>query len=208
MSLIRFALIAGNQAIWTGRNIAAAEIHRGRYAKVLEAAEISYLQDDLLSLDNQPSNYIGASNAVKRNNIILEVEEQSTTKSIGQKLQIELIDVKIKVNDTNTILSTALINRRGSVKEYIQANDSKVTIKGSVIANSVNAFPVNELVALRKILNMTGVVKVRSKYLELLGITRLVVKTVDYDQDTTKYANTLNFIMTFESDEDYSFTID
>ena len=208
MSLIRFALIAGNQAMWTGRNIAAAEIHRGRYAKVLESSNISYSQDDLLSLDNRSSDYIGASNAVKRNNIILEAEEQSTTKSIGQTLQIELIDVKIKVTQSNTIVSTALVNRRGSVKEYIQANDYKIYIKGSVIADSINAFPINEMVTLKKILELAGTVTVHSKYLELFGITKMALISVDYDQTTSNYANALSFIINFESDEDYSFTID
>ncbi len=208
MSLIRFALIAGNQAMWTGRNIAAAEIHRGRYAKVLESSNISYSQDDLLSLDNRSSDYIGASNAVKRNNIILEAEEQSTTKSIGQTLQIELIDVKIKVTQSNTIVSTALVNRRGSVKEYIQANDYKIYIKGSVIADSINAFPINEVVTLKKILELAGTVTVHSKYLELFGITKMALISVDYDQTTSNYANALSFIINFVSDEDYSFTID
>ncbi|MDY0324189.1 MAG: DUF6046 domain-containing protein, partial [Candidatus Carbobacillus sp.] len=165
-------------------------------------------QDDLLSLDNRSSDYIGASNAVKRNNIILEAEEQSTTKSIGQTLQIELIDVKIKVTQSNTIVSTALVNRRGSVKEYIQANDYKIYIKGSVIADSINAFPINEMVTLKKILELAGTVTVHSKYLELFGITKMALISVDYDQTTSNYANALSFIINFVSDEDYSFTID
>ncbi len=231
MSSVRFILRnVGNEVAWVGKNTGLAMVRKSLYEKILQDANISYDADELLSLDNVPSDYIGASNAVKRNNVIFEIDSDRTT-SPGTKLQIELIDVKIKVTQQNTIVSTALVNRRGSVKEYIQANDYRVEMRGSVISHSQsvlipdlpgvvktgvatggkgsqNGFPINEVNTLRRILQVPSSIVVHSKYLQLFGITRLVYKSGDYDQEATKYANTLAFSLSFESDEDYDLIVE
>ncbi|HQP04412.1 MAG TPA: DUF6046 domain-containing protein [Bacteroidales bacterium] len=122
-------------------------------------------------------------------------------------LRIELLDVRCRVNQSNTIVSTALVGRKGTVKEYIQANDYRVDIRGSVVANSQNAFPIEDVITLKKILSTPGRIRIYSKYLQLFDITQVVYQSGDYDQDSARYMNHLPFSFQFLSDDDYELEV-
>ncbi len=212
MSLITFSIgdrgAAGfiDKAAQVGYNAGLARVKREIYERALKPSLLTTDPDELLSLDNVPSDYIGAAGAVKRGNIILEVDTDYTTNP-DQVLRIELIDVGIRVNDSNTIVSTPLVGRKGTVKEYIQANDYRIDIRGSIIANSQNAFPINDVITLKKILKTPGRIRIYSKLLQLFEITHMVYQNGDYDQDSARYVNALPFSFQFLSDDDYELEV-
>ncbi len=209
MSLIRFSIRDKgliDKAAQVGYNTGLARVKSELYERALKPSLLTADPDELLSLDNQPSEYVGASAAVKRSNIILEVDADLTT-TPDRVLRIELIDVKCRVNQSNTIVSTALVGRRGSVKEYIQANDYRVDIRGSVVANSQNAFPLEDVITLKKILATPGRIRVYSKLLQLFEITHMVYQSGDYDQDSARYVNAMPFSFQFLSDDDYELEV-
>jgi len=60
---------------------------------------------------------------------------------------------------------------------------------------------------LNEILSTTGSLSVDSAYLDVFGISKLVVKKADFNQSSWKYFNIVPFTIDFLSDEDYDFLI-
>lgn len=130
---------------------------------------------------------------------------------------IELIDVKINVTRKNTIVSTAMVGARGTVKEFINARDYSVKINGNLhnltedrladLRNG-NIYPIVELAELNNILSQLEVFSVANVFLNTLGIDKLVLDAVNYDQHKQKYFNILPFTIDFISDEDNYFLVE
>lgn len=130
---------------------------------------------------------------------------------------IELIDVKINVTRKNTIVSTAMVGARGTVKEFINAQDYSVKINGNLhnltedrladLRNG-NIYPIVELAELNNILSQLEVFSVVNVFLNTLGIDKLVLDAVNYDQHKQKYFNILPFNLDFVSDEDNYFLVE
>jgi len=146
-----------------------------------------------------PSSHSTAGSDVKRNAVVL--------KSYDNSVEIELMVVDVKASPSNTIVRTALIGRQGTVKEFIQANDYKVSISGSVYTDSRDSFPLYELKALDKILKLEKQVQVANVFLQLLGITKLVFESGDYIP-SKKHVNAFDFTLNFISDEDYDLYVE
>jgi hypothetical protein len=191
--------VSVNKALWVGQTTAVAQAKGLVYKAILDEAQKSGIADFALSLDNQPSSHSTAGSDVKRNAVVL--------KSYDNAVEIELMVVDVKASPSNTIVRTALLGRPGSVKEFIQANDYKVSISGSVYTDSRDSFPLYELKALDKILKLEKQVQVANVFLQLLGITKLVFESGDY-MPSKKHVNAFDFSLNFISDEDYDLYVE
>ncbi|MDR2652131.1 MAG: DUF6046 domain-containing protein, partial [Prevotellaceae bacterium] len=139
---------------------------------------------------------------IPRNNIVLCAVVD------GKTYEIEFTDAKCKVIKENKIVETAIVNRRGTVKEYINAKDYSITISGNLFVNSKEDFPVEAVKMLNKLLSTTESIEVSSAYLSFFEITKMVFKNGNFDQQTAKYVNVLPFSLEFVSDEDYEFLVE
>lgn len=120
---------------------------------------------------------------------------------------IVFIDAKIDVSKEMLIKNTMLVNRKGSVKEFVYEKDYEVKITGNLFTNEAGKFPYEELKLLNEILSTSGSLSVDSAYLDIFGISKLVVKTADFNQESWKYFNVIPFVIDFVSDDDYDFLI-
>jgi hypothetical protein len=198
--LERVGINAANQADFIASNTAIQYIKTSAYTQRLLTDPEVLSNEDMLSLDGAKSPYKTSAGDVARNILMLS--------TIDDSLQVQFIDVKIKVSQTNTIKQTPLTGRTGTIKEYIQAMDYDIILKGSLISGTAGAFPFDMLQGLIRLLKEPAALKVANKYLEAFDISKVVLKNADYDQSSQKYMNVLPFSVNFISDEDYELQVD
>ncbi|WP_301212403.1 DUF6046 domain-containing protein, partial [uncultured Alistipes sp.] len=94
-------------------------------------------------------------------------------------LELELPDAVAAVSRENRIVSTALVGRDGTVKEYINAGDWAVNlvvgvqaVRDGVIADE---YPGDELRTLRQLLDTKTAIEVHSEFLAIFDITKIVI---------------------------------
>jgi len=112
--------------------------------------------------------------------------ELTLEKEDGARLR--LADAVAAVSRERRIVSTALVGRDGTVKEYINEGDWAVNlvvglqaIEGGRISDE---YPGDELRELKKYLDEKAALRVHSEFLDIFGITRLVVKSYSATQTT------------------------
>ena len=120
-------------------------------------------------------------------------------------VRVTLADAVAAVNRENRIVSTGLVGRDGTVKEYINAGDWAINIviglqsvEGGMIRDE---WPGEELRELRKILEGKEALKVHSEFLDVFGISRMVVKSYSAQQMTESNYQVVS--ISAVSDEDY-----
>jgi hypothetical protein len=165
------------------------------YKRVLLNAELTTNVDELLNINNTKNKY---TNELVRNNVFFRTQGGIT---------IELIDVETHVTLNNTIVSTPLNKRKGSVKEFIQAQDYNIEISGQLISDKQNAFPLQEFKDLIEILEETEQIEISNVYVNTFGVCRVVLKSYTFDK-STKFVNTVSFKLSLLSDEDYNLIIE
>lgn len=114
-------------------------------------------------------------------------------------------DAVAAVSRENKIVSTALVGRDGTVKEYINAGNWTVNLvlglqreSGGAIADE---WPGDELREVRKLLEAKEALRVHSEFLDALNIGRIVVKSCSVRQMTE--ANYQVVEVSAVSDEEY-----
>lgn len=115
-----------------------------------------------------------------------------------------LSGAKIDVTLQNTIVSTALAGRRGTVKEFIKAEDYKITISGQLISTNSGkptAYPVDQLRTLISLMQAEDAIEVSSAYLGFFDVSKVVLKSFTMNQEP-KYLNVQPFKLELLSDED------
>ena len=190
---------AMNAAQQKGGTAAIAAAKQDIYGVALQPeVQIYSLQDKLRP--NNPLAPLGivTGPSVADNELILKSDDGTT---------IYLIGVEIDVTQKNKVATTQLINRAGTVKERIQREDYEVKVHGNLIGGR-DKFPHEDLKTLVTILNSTSNISCSSAYLDIFGISKLVMKDAKFDQKGLKYFNTLPLELTFDSDEDYSFLVE
>lgn len=106
------------------------------------------------------------------------------TKVQGQNKTWEQIDLDtcvIVVNQAKKIIRTEIQGRDGTVKEYVGMDDYQVQISG-MLAGANGQRPVDQVIALKKMLDAPVPIQVACQYLQDLGITDLVVESYVLDQ--------------------------
>lgn len=118
---------------------------------------------------------------------------------------VTLADAVASASREHRIVSTALVGRDGTVKEYINAGDWSVSLVVGLQAESGGVirdeWPGDELRMLRKLLEGKETLRVHSEFLAALGIGRLVIKSYAVRQMTE--ANYQAVEVSAVSDEDY-----
>lgn len=133
-----------------------------------------------------------------RNNIVLRVPEAEAV--------IEIIGAKIDITQENTVVRTPVNRRSGTVKEYVQGNDYRVQVKGDLIRDSKEKYPVKAMKKLIEVLSQPTVIYCSNVKLRFFGIDRLVYLKGDFPHG--RYVNVQPFQLDFLSDFDYGFLIE
>lgn len=190
---------AVNAAQQIGSTAAVAAAKQGIYSAALQPEVPLYtLQDKLRPNSSLTPAGIVTGPSEADNELILKSDDGTT---------IYLIGVEIDVMQKNKVVQTQLINRAGKVKERIQREDYVVKVHGNLIGER-DKFPHEDLKTLVTILNSTSSISCSSAYLDIFGISKLVMTEAKFDQKGLKYFNTLPLELTFDSDEDYSFLVE
>ena len=119
-------------------------------------------------------------------------------------LEAELPDAVAAVSRENRIVSTGLVGRDGTVKEYINTGDWVVNLVVGVQVVRDGAitdeYPGDELRELRQLLDVKSSIEVHSEFLAIFDITKIVIKNYAATQMTE--ANYQAVSISAVSDED------
>lgn len=118
---------------------------------------------------------------------------------------VTLEDAVVSVSRERRIVSTGLVGRDGTVKEYINEGDWAISIavglQGMEGGAMADVWPEERLREVRKLLEAKEALRVQSAFLDVWGISRMVVKSVSATQETESNYQTLG--ISAVSDEDY-----
>lgn len=187
--LIYSAANLANTGRMVGVNLGLNEAKKALLQGALSSPIVVYTKQDKLKTEN--SNII--------NEIFLKTDNGDT---------IAFIDAKVDVKKEMEIKEERLINRKGSVKELIQEKDYTVKISGTLFTEDVNKFPYEELKLLNTLLSSAKSISVASAYLDIFDITKLVLKSADFNQSNWKYFNNFPFSLSLTSDDNYDFLVE
>lgn len=196
----RLGVNIGNMARYAAKNTAISFVQGGLYAGVLGTLPEILSNDDQLSIDGRKSPYDTAAGDVVRNLLVLSTQDDAVS--------LVFVDININVAQENEVKKTPLLKRSGSIKEFIQAKDYVVNVKGSLMSSSPGAFPYDMLQSLARLLKTPETLKVANKYLEAFDIYNVVVERVDFKQQEQKYMNVLPFTIKLISDENYELEVE
>ena len=124
--------------------------------------------------------------------------------SKGERLTID--NAIVSVSQQKQIVTTQVVGRRGTVKEYISGGDYAVNISVGIqpIEDGTikDEYPTDGVRELRKFLTESESLRVQSAFLDLWEITRIVVKSFNATQATA--SNYQQVQITADSDEEYN----
>lgn len=113
--------------------------------------------------------------------------------------QVRLECVLCTVSRPSVIVKTQVNGRNGTVKEFIAKDDHQVTINGIIVGPN-GQFPVNQIIALRRIADAPVPIPVTSRYLNTLGVFNIVIEDFNAPQEAGGLSR-LNFSIQAVSDE-------
>jgi hypothetical protein len=112
---------------------------------------------------------------------------------------ITLDTVLITVNMSKNIHTEAVLGRSGTVKEYISDGDFRINIKGTLVDDNPNSYPLDKVALMRFICAAPEAIKVASDFLGLFLITHLVIESYSFSQ-SEGYRNIQMFDLNCVSD--------
>lgn len=115
-------------------------------------------------------------------------------------------DVTVNVSLQKEVVKTALVGRAGTIKEYITDGDYQLSMSVGIVATDGNGeiidqYPERAVAQLREILERSEALEVSSAFLDLFGITRMVVTGFSAKQMT--HSNRQVIEITALSDTEY-----
>lgn len=115
-------------------------------------------------------------------------------------------DATVSVSMQKLIVSTAIVGRTGTIKEYICDGDYQINISVGLVATDacgalVDQYPERAVTQLREILERPDALEVSSMFLDIFGITHMVVTGFSAKQMT--HSNRQVIEITALSDSDY-----
>lgn len=123
----------------------------------------------------------------------------------GGTLELELPDAVAAVSRERRIVSTSLVGRDGTVKEYINEGDWAINLVVGVqpVENGeiLDDYPSEALRELRRLLDVKAAIEVHSEFLSIFDITKMVIRSYSASQMTE--ANYQAVSISAVSDEDY-----
>lgn len=122
----------------------------------------------------------------------------------GERLVMN--DAVVAVSRAKNIVTTQMVGRDGTVKEYINAGDYQLNILVGVAAVRdgviVDEYPEDGLRELRAFLDGNTALQVHSAFLDIFDINRVVIKSYSLTQDTA--SNYQSLTISAISDEEYT----
>jgi hypothetical protein len=82
----------------------------------------------------------------------------------------------ITVTQTKLIVKTVVQGIKGTVKEEISMGDYNINIKGIIVNEESDEFPGDDVRRIRSLVEKTGALPVKSPFLSLFGIDRIVIE--------------------------------
>ena len=115
-------------------------------------------------------------------------------------------DVTMNISLQKEVVKTALVGRAGTVKEYITDGDYQINMSVGMVATDgsgtiIDQYPERAVTQLREILERPEALEVSSAYLDIFGISRIVVTGFSARQMT--HSNRQVIEITALSDTDY-----
>lgn len=130
--------------------------------------------------------------------------ELTMENSKGERLVMN--DAIVAISRSKNIVSTQMVGMNGTVKEYINDGDYNLNIEVGVAAVRdgviVDEYPTEGLRELRKFLDASEALEVYSTFLDVFGISRIVIKSFSVTQDTA--SNYQRVSISAVSDEEYN----
>lgn len=117
------------------------------------------------------------------------VQGGSYTKN-GKNFSFDQIKIDValfEVSMSKKIVSTSIQGRDGDIKEYISDGDFSVSIRGVLTAPN-NTFPLDDFIALIKVVKAPVALKVNSWWLEKFGIYNLVITGYNFSQRAGRFS--------------------
>jgi len=105
----------------------------------------------------------------------------------------------ITISQSKNIVSTAIQGRNGTVKEFISDGDYQISINGLIWIND-NIYPEEEVQKFVNIMKVPQAIKIYSNFINLFGISELVITSYDVPQ-LEGMRNQQPFTITAISDE-------
>jgi len=130
----------------------------------------------------------------------LEGRNEVAFKSGRDGLVMLLRDVLIDVTLQNTIVRTVLTGMRGTVKEYVSADDYRIVVSGGLVDGMRGRFPLDDMCQFVDVLEDEGEIAVGSVFLNKLGIDRVVMEGYRFPQSENRFVNEQRFSVNFLSD--------
>jgi hypothetical protein len=93
----------------------------------------------------------------------------------SQNYKIELGAALIDVSMTKNIVTTPIVGRQGTVKEYIADGDFSINIKGVLVNYSQEAIPKQDLINLSNITLLPSAIEIESEMLNTYWYIRQIV---------------------------------
>ncbi len=118
-------------------------------------------------------------------------------------------DATVNVSMQKMIVTTAVVGRAGTIKEYITDGDYQINISVGIVAIDstgamIDQYPERAVAQLREILERPEALEVSSAFLDLFGITHMAVTGFAAKQMT--HSNRQVIDITALSDQDYVIT--
>lgn len=132
---------------------------------------------------------------------------QFTDAESGQTLDIE--DAVCSANRSKEIVKTQLVGMEGTIKEYISMGDYDININFNIVSfdeqgNIIDHYPAQEVKKLEELFSVNRTLQVKSNFLSVLGVTKIVISSLSITQQT--YSNIQQVQITALSDEDFEIT--
>lgn len=131
-----------------------------------------------------------------------ETNTKGVFKSFGSNTdgpdRLRFESVLLSISQDKKIITTEIQGRDGTVKEYIGQDDYQVSVMG-IITGKNGQRPVDQILALKKMLDAPIAVEVASSYLQMLNIHYLVLKSYEIGENEGGYSYQ-TFNLSFLSD--------
>lgn len=98
------------------------------------------------------------------------------------------------------IIKTPIAGADGTVKEFISMDDHRITLRGLLVNNLSNKYPIEKVMALRKVFKYNKEVTVQSRLLTELDVHQLVLENLELPT-LEGYQNVQPYVLTALSDK-------
>ncbi len=212
MSVIRVILDRAYNAANAARQAAVTEASFAERSSGYRAGnpplQVSYSDNDRLRLPKSENATTTPNDGIQMRGGTGMVDNEVAIATSDGKVEIRITDALIKVEQSKRIVTTQLVNRSGTVKEYVQNGDYEITVEGSLIGEQ-GKFPYDNLNnVLIPLVEKVENLRMASAYTDAFGITEVVLKKATFDQNQMRLFNVMPFRLEFSSDTSYEFLVE